>query len=46
MPSDVPLVGYSGMKVIPIRSITLQVTIGTYPQQISKDVTFLVVDAR
>ena len=44
IPSDVPLVGFSGMKVIPVRSVTLPVTIGAYPQQITKDVTFLVVD--
>ena len=44
IPSDVPLVGFSGMKVIPVRFVTLPVTIGAYPQQITKDVTFLVVD--
>ena len=44
MPSDVPLVGFSRMKVMPVESVMLPVTIGTYPQQITKDVTFLVVD--
>ena len=44
IPSDIPLVGFGGMKVMPVRSVTLLVTIGTYPQQIIKDVTFLVVD--
>ena len=44
MLSDVPLVSLSETKVLLIRSIMLPVTIGTYPQQITKDVTFLVVD--
>ena len=44
IPSDVPLVGFSGTKVKPVGSVTLPVTIGTYPEQITKDVTFLVVD--
>ena len=30
--------------VLPVGSITLLVTVGNYPQQIMKDVTFLVVD--
>ena len=44
MLSDVPLVSFSKTKVMLVRSIMLPVTIGTYPQQITKDVTFLVVD--
>ena len=44
MLSDVPLVSLSETKVMLVRSIMLPVTIGTYPQQITKDVTFLVVD--
>jgi len=44
MPSDIPLVGFGGTKVMPIGSITLLVTSGTHPQQITKDVTFWVVD--
>ena len=43
-PLNVPLVGFNGTKVMPIGSVTLSVTISTYPQQITKDVTFLVVD--
>ena len=43
-PSNVPLVGFSGTKVFPIRTITLPVTIRTYPQQLTKEVNFLVVD--
>ena len=44
LPSDTPLVGFSGTKVFPMRTITLLVTIGTYPQQLTKEVNFLVVD--
>jgi len=44
MPSDIPLVGFGGIKFMPVGSIALSVTIGTYPQQITKDATFLVVD--
>ena len=42
--SDTPLVGFGGIKVFPIKTITLLVTIGTYYQQLTKDVSFLVVD--
>ena len=36
---------FSGrMKVMLVESVTLLVIIGTYPQQIIEDVTFLVVD--
>ena len=38
------LVGFRGMKVYPIGAITLPVTVEDYPQQITKDVTFLVVN--
>ena len=44
VPSDVPLVGFGRMKVMPVRSITLLVTINIYPEQITKDITFLVMD--
>ena len=40
MALDIPLVGFRGTKVMPIRSITLLATSGTYPQQITKDVIF------
>jgi len=33
-----------GTKVSPLGVVTLPVTVGDYPQQITKDVTFLVVD--
>ena len=40
----VPLIGFGGTRVHPLGVVTLPVTIGDYPQQITKDVTFLVVD--
>ena len=43
LPSDTPLVGFGGTKVFPIGTITLPVTIGTYPHQLTKEVSFLVV---
>ena len=39
-----PLVGFGGMKVQPIGTITLPVVVGAYPQQVARDVNFLVVD--
>ena len=39
-----PLVGFGGMKVQPVGTITLPVVVGSYPQQIAKEVNFLVVD--
>ena len=44
MPLDILLVGFGWTKVMLVRSVTLLVTIGTYPQQITKDVTFLVMN--
>ena len=41
---NAPLVGFKGMRVFPIGVVTLTVTVGDYPQQITKEVTFLVVD--
>ena len=43
-PANAPLVGFGGTEVYPLGTITLPVTIGDYPQQITRDVTFLVVD--
>ena len=43
-PVNSPLVGFRGMKVQPVGSITLLVVVGAYPQQVTKDVNFLVVD--
>ena len=39
-----PLIGFGGMKVQPVATITLLVVVGSYPQQITKEVNFLVVD--
>ena len=39
-----PLVGFGGTQVFPLGAVTLSVTVGDYSQQITKDVTFLVVD--
>ncbi|XP_065627213.1 uncharacterized protein LOC136066589 [Quercus suber] len=44
IPTNAPLVGFGGAKVFPLGAVTLTVTAGDYPQQITKDVTFLVVD--
>ena len=42
--SELPLVGFGGMKVQPVGTISLSVVVGAYPRQITKDVNFLVVD--
>ena len=39
-----PLVGFSGTKVQPVSTITLPVVVGVYPQQVTKDINFLMVD--
>ena len=41
---NLPLVGFDGMKVQPVGIITLPVMEGAYPQQVARDVNFLVVD--
>ena len=41
---NAPLVGFGGTRVHPLDAITLSVTVSDYPQQITKDVTFLVVN--
>ena len=43
-PMNSPLVGFRGMKVQPVGTITLPVVVGAYPQQVTKNVNFLVVD--
>ena len=43
-PTNAPLVGFEGTKVFPLGAITLAVAAGDYPQQITREVTFLVVD--
>ena len=44
IPTNAPLIGFGGMKVYPIGAITLPIMIKDYPQQITNDVIFLVVD--
>ena len=43
-PMNSPLVGFGGMKVQPIGTITLPVVVGTYPQHVTKNMNFLMVD--
>lgn len=43
-PLSTPLVGFCNTKVLPMGAITMLVTIGTYPQQCTKEVIFMVVD--
>ena len=45
VPVNAPRVGFGGMRVFPIDVVTLSVTVGDYPQQITKEVTFVVVDS-
>nr|XP_023897984.1 uncharacterized protein LOC112009863 [Quercus suber] len=44
IPTSNPLVGFGGMRVFPLGAVTISVTVGDYPRQITQDVTFLVVD--
>ena len=44
VPTNAPLVRFGVTKVYSLRAVTLPVTVGDYPQQITKDITFLVVD--
>ena len=39
-----PFLGFGGMKVQLIGTATLPVVVGAYPQQVTRDVNFLVVD--
>ena len=43
-PVSSPVVGFGGMKIQHMGTIILPVVVGAYPQQITKDVNFLVVD--
>ena len=43
-PVNSPLVGFGGMKVQPVGTVILPVVVGAYPQQVARDVNFLVVD--
>ena len=42
--TNASLVGFGGSQVFPLGTVTLSIMVGDYPQQITKDVTFLVVD--
>ncbi|XP_065623514.1 uncharacterized protein LOC136064949 [Quercus suber] len=44
IPTSAPLVGFGGTRVFPIGSITLSVTVDDYPQELTRNVMFLVVD--
>ena len=44
IPTNAQRVGFGGSRVLPLGAVTLSVAVGDYPQQIIKDVTFLVVD--
>ena len=44
IPTNAPLVGFEGTSVHPLGAITLFVMASDYPQQITKDVMFLIVD--
>ena len=44
IPTNAPLVDFGGIRVFPLGAVTLSVIAGDYPQQITKNVTFLVVD--
>ena len=44
IPTNAPLVGFGGSWVFPLGAVTLTIMVSDYPQQIIKDVTFLVVD--
>ena len=44
IPTNTPLVGFGGSRVFPLGAVTLLIMVGDYPQQIIRDVTFLVVD--
>ena len=41
---NAPLVGFGGTRVFPLGAVTFSVMVDDYPQQITRDVTFLVVD--
>ena len=43
-PFDFPLVNFSGDRVYPKGIVTLTVTVGTYPVQLTRQLDFLVMD--
>ena len=44
IPTNASLVGFGGTRLLPLGATTLSMTVGDYSRQITKDVTFLVVD--
>ena len=42
--TNTPLIGFGGTRVLPLGAVTLSIVVGDYPQQITKDMTFLVVN--
>ncbi|XP_075636691.1 uncharacterized protein LOC142608920 [Castanea sativa] len=44
IPTNAPLVRFGGTRVHSLGVVTISVTVSDYPQQITKDITFLVVD--
>ena len=44
VPTNALLIGFRGTRVYPLSAVTLSVTVGDYPQQITKGVTFLIVN--
>ena len=44
IPINASLVSFGGTRVFPLGVVTLSIMVGDYPQQITKDVTFLVVN--
>ena len=43
-PVNSPLVGFGGIRVQHVGIVTLSVVVGAYPQQVTRDLNFLVVD--
>ena len=44
VPTNAPIIGFRGTIVYPLGAVTSPVTVDDYPQQITKDVTFLVIN--
>ena len=44
VPTNAPFFRFGGRRVYPFDAVTLSITVGDYTQQITKDVTFFVVD--
>ena len=44
MPFTLPLVSFTGDRIIPRGIVTLTVIVGTYPTQVTKEINFLIVD--